>query len=394
LSGVFASAGVIMGGFILAPLLAFLPRAALGGVLLVAAYSMINQTEIRRTIQASAGDTRIMLATFAAALMLPLQYAVLTGVLVSFIRYIYTTSTPAVLSVLPDESFRHFEIPEGDQPACPQLGVLTPQGSLYFGAVHHVEEQIRAHMDTHPEQKFLLLRMHHINHCDMTGVHMLEAIVRLYRQQGGDVFMMRVHTPVMERMQQTGFDHMLGHDHFLAPESSISYLFNRVLDPAICIYSCQVRAWKECQALPKSYNPSFVPLYELEAPHVTVPNIEPGELWQRQQDGSRLMIIDVREMGEWQVDGFISDSHLVPLPRFFEQKLNLPPNCDIILVSRTGRRSRHLTSLLQRQGWNQVYNLHGGFLGWRSAYLPVETVSLQESGKAPDENAALGKEQI
>ena len=67
---------------------------------------------------------------------------------VSFARYLIKSSSPGVHSVIPDENFRHF-VRAGGATVCPQLGVLEIEGSLYFGAVHHVEEAIRANQDAH-----------------------------------------------------------------------------------------------------------------------------------------------------------------------------------------------------------------------------------------------------
>ncbi len=371
MASIFSGIIVLIAALTISPLVAFLPRTALAGVLIYAAFGMADRAEIRRTQGASVGDTAILWATFAAALILPLQYAVLTGVFVSFVRYVSQTSHPLVLPVVPDEDFQHFES-RSDAVECPQLGVLTIGGALYFGATRHVEDQIRAHIEAFPDQKYLLLRLHRVNHVDMTGIHMLEGIVRLLRKKGGDLYLMRVHHSVMERMEQTGFDELLGHGNFLPVESAVPYLFHRVLDPALCIYSCQRRVWKECQTLPKSHNPAFVPLYQVEAPDVIVPSIDPTTLYALTREMETFWLVDVREMAEWETEGFIKDSQLMPLPRFFQHRLNLPTNRDIVFVSRNGRRSRHLVSLLQRQGWQNIYNLSGGIVEWRRAGLPLE----------------------
>ncbi len=375
----FAGLFILVAVFAFGPLVAYLPRPALAGVLLVTAFMMVDTEEIRRTIESSPGDTLIMAATFFACLFLKIEYAILAGVFVSFVRYVQTTSTPEVSEVTPDAEFSHFEINDQDGAHCPQLGVITIQGGLYFGAVRHVEDEIRAYRDINPSHKFLMLRMHRVNHIDMTGIHMLETLVRLYRQDGGDVFMVNVHTPVIDRMSVTGFDMLLGPENFLPSEAAIAYVYHRILHPAICIYGCQERVWKECQTLPKTPTAGFVPLHALVAPDVDVPSISAEELAKRLYLRDKVMLIDIREPAEWDKDGFIPDSLSVPLPKFSQRKnnLQLPPDHDIVFVCRSGRRSRHLTSQLQAQGWENVAHLRGGLLAWRNAYLPVETPERQ-----------------
>ena len=215
-----------------------------------------------------------MLGTFVATLFLPLEDAILTGVLISFGRYVANTSTPEVKSMLPDENFEHFEH-RPEMPECPQLGAITISGSLYFGAARHIESSVRSHHHNHPEQKLLLLRMHRVNHIDVSGLHTLENMVNLYRQDGGDIYLVGVRGPVWNKMRLSGFDQFLGLNHFLASEDAIGYLFHQVMNPGICIYTCPVRVWKECQGMPKSDRPLSIPLHQMNAADSVVPSITP-----------------------------------------------------------------------------------------------------------------------
>ncbi len=387
MSSVFSGLWVLGAMLLLSPLARFLPRTSLAAVLIVTSYFMIDRAAMRRIWHTSAGETVIMAATFAAAIIFPLQYAILAGVIVSFVRYIQRTATPGVPVVLPDESFEHFTH-RPDKPVCPQLGVMTIQGSLYFGSVHHVEEMIRANMEAHPEQNYLLLRMHHVNHCDISGLNMLETIVRLYRQKGGDVYLMRVLRPVLQTMHAAGFDHFLGLDHFLAQETAISFLFHQVLNPALCIYACPVRAWRECQKLPKSPNPKFILLSNVEPAH-EAPTIKPADLWARLSSSQPPLVVDVRELEEWAVDGYIPGSVCIPMPSIFNSPLQLPPSREVVLVCRTGRRSRQVAGLLHTQGWVHIFNLNGGVYAWRAASLPMETLTPTELATKKAEAASL-----
>jgi SulP family sulfate permease len=367
---IFSAILMAVAALLLSPMAAYLPRAALAGVLMVTAYQMVDRKEMKRIWHTSKGDSAIMIATLFATLALPLEFAVLTGVLVSFARYIAKTSMPEVHSMLPDEKFEHFEH-QPEKPECPQLGVLTIEGSLYFGATSHVDDLIRAHMEAFPEQIFLLLRMHRVNHCDISGLHMLEAIVRLYRQKQGDVYMVGVRKLVWEKMRLSGFDQTLGIDHFLSQERAISHLF-KILDPGICIYKCQIRAWKECQSLPKSYCEGKMPTGLLVPASVNIPNISSTNLWQRlnYENGTCPIVIDVREPYEFE-KGHVPQAQLVPMPQLLATEVALPHEEEIILVCRTGRRSTQVVYALQQRGYNNLSNLTGGMVAWENAGLPA-----------------------
>ncbi len=367
LASVFSGLFVLAAMLILSPLAAYIPRAALAAMLILAAYGMVDRKEIGRLWRGARGDALIMTVTLLATLFLPLQFAVLSGILMSLTYYIIKTSTPRVHTVLPDATFKHFTY-QPNKPPCPQLSIIKISGDLYFGAVNHVEEAIRQILTRNPNQRFLLLRMHGCNHCDISGIHMLEALRRLCRERGGDLYLMKVQKPVYTLMESTGFCNQLGQDHFLTEDQAIEYLFYKVLDPAICIYECDVRAFKECQNLPKRTSSQIIPLPAFVTPN-GVADISPQELWQQlmhSQDPP--VVIDVREPREFQ-QGHIPQAQLIPLPKLVTEKPDLPCDREIVLVCRSGRRSQRAAHLLNQKDCSKVRVLRGGMLAWEAAKL-------------------------
>lgn len=368
LAGVFSGLFVLVALLIFAPLAAYLPRAALAGVLIVTSYGMIDRKEMSRIWRGSAGDSFIMVATILSTLFLPLEFAVLSGMIVSFARFIVRTSMPHVYPVVPDASFQHF-VRQENRPYCPQLGIVAVSGPLYFGAAHHVEEAIRANLEQHPEQAYLLLRLHLVDHLDVSGIHMLETVVRLYRRRSGDVYLSDVREQVYERMQAVGFDRFLGEKNFLPREEAISFLFHKVLQPSVCIYECGVRVFAECQALPKARLDEHLALPADHMEHV-VPSWLPSRLRQELEQGGGLLLVDVREPREYQA-GHIPGACMLPLRQVPQEGASLPRERTLVLVCRSGRRSRLAALILHDLGYSQVYNLTGGMLAWEAAGYPM-----------------------
>lgn len=366
LAGVFSGLFVLIAMLAVAPFVAYVPRAALSGVLILTAYSMIDRAEIVRILRGARADALIMISTFLATLLLHLEFAVLIGILLSFAVYIMRTSVPRVTSVLPDRSFRHFEH-QGDRAPCPQLALLDISGDLYFGAVSHVEKAISKHLAHHPTQRFLLLRMHSVNHCDFSGIHSLENILHMVYDRGGDMFMVRVRQPVLDLMKSTGFWNSLGPEHFLDEDMAISHLFYRVLDPAVCIYECEARAFKECQNLPKQIYPVELPTYT-DIPTGTVSEVSPKELWNQLRTDNPPLVIDIRERREFE-RGHIPQAVHTPLPKLIENTADLDPHQVTILVCRGGRRSTRALCFLKNQGFENLAILEGGMLAWEAANL-------------------------
>ncbi len=367
LASVFSGLWVLSAMLIFAPYAVYIPRAALAGVLIITAYGMVDRKEIKRIWQASRGDSAILVATILATLILPLQFAVLSGIIVSVLRFLVKTSTPEVYPVVPDEDFRHFVEVE-DRSVCPQMGIILVSGSLYFGAAHHVEKVIHANMEAYPEQQFLLLRMHLVDHCDVSGIHMLEAVVRLYRRRHGDVYISGLRKPLREQMHLIGFDVYLGQDHFLPRHSAIDHMFHKILEPSICIYVCEKRVFAECQALPKQPTPSESVKLQTFPDH-KIRAWRPSELKDLLAKKSVIMI-DVREPFEYQ-NGHIAQSQLIPLRLIRQQGTMLPKDQPLMLLCRVGRRSRLAASILMDLGYQDVHHLEGGILAWEAAGYPL-----------------------
>jgi SulP family sulfate permease len=370
LSGVFCGVFVLIGVLAFGPAAAFLPRTALAGMIMVIAYRMVDWHGVRRVIRTSRSETGIMASTFVATLVFPLEFAVLAGVILSLAIYIYKSSLPTVHTVVPDPTFRHF-VERESAPSCPQLGVINIRGALFFGAASHVEDELLANHEANPGQNNLLLRMHGVHQCDLAGIDVLEGIVRLYRDAGGDVYLVQVRPEVRRIMATSGFEELLGADRFLEQEEAIEWLFENVMDPAVCIYECEHRVFAECQPLEKHpYDirlPAFPTRFHYPERQLTVPEFEDAMRVHR-KDG---LLIDVRERQEY-LGGHIAHAELMPLRHVIEDAEKLPRDRPIMLVCRSGRRSTRAMHWLIGLGFEDVVNLKGGILSWKAMGRPVE----------------------
>lgn len=385
-------AAILSAGFALAamsllsPVGNYIPRSALAGILIITAVRMVDGQEIRRIMQSHPGDAAILVVTFLGTLFLAIEFAVLVGIMLSLVLYILRTSTPRIHAVVPDKSYKHF-VYQPERDPCPQLGVIEILGDLYFGAVNNIESFILDHAEKHPTQRYLLLRMHSVNNCDFSGIHMLENVVRVYRERGGDVFLVRTHHRFDRVAEASGFDSFLGKENYLNEDEAISFIFHHILDPAVCIYECPVRVFRECQNLPKRIEFANLPK-GVEFDESLLENVEPRWLWgelhplRKQLNGTGNgqtitelpIVVDVREPREYRT-GHIAEAISMPLSTILGGDIALARDRRIILVCRSGRRSRRAAIALHMAGYDNVAVLDGGMIAWEAADL-LEAVSL------------------
>ncbi len=243
-AGVFLAAIVLL----FAPWVAWLPRPAVAGVLCLAAVSLIDVERIRSTLRISRPEGGVLLATLIATLLMRLEVAVLTGVAVSLVLYLNRTSRPTIRSLVPDalSPERPFVPLEATRRECPQAKLLSIEGSIYFGAVAHIEGHFETLREFTPGQKHLLLLMRNVNFVDVAGVDLLIAEARRRREAGGALYLHGLRPPVEAFLARGHAIEEIGADRiYSAKHVAIADLFSR-LDPAIC-RRCSARIFYECQ---------------------------------------------------------------------------------------------------------------------------------------------------
>jgi SulP family sulfate permease len=238
-----------------APLLTHLPLAVMAAVLFIVAYGIVDTHYIAAVLRTSRLETAIMLITFLAALFADLEFAIYAGVLMSLLIYLSTTSHPLILDVKPDpapDSY-HFTADSG-LPDCPQLKILRVNGSLFYGAVDHVQRQLERIDELNPRQKHLLIAATGINFVDMGGAEMLAREARRRRGVGGGLYFYRLKDVPRALLERGGYLDVIGRANLFPVKSRPVGAIYRRLDPEICRH-CNLRIFREC--------------------HVSLPNGEP-----------------------------------------------------------------------------------------------------------------------
>ncbi|MGE0452380.1 MAG: rhodanese-like domain-containing protein [Vicinamibacteria bacterium] len=84
-----------------------------------------------------------------------------------------------------------------------------------------------------------------------------------------------------------------------------------------------------------------------------------------------LQVVDVRRPGEWKA-GHVPGAILVSLDRLEHALAEVPAGRPTAVICAGGYRSSAAASLLERQGFAELYNVVGGTSAWSAAGFPVE----------------------
>ena len=246
LAAVFAGA-ILMGVVVaVAPLAAYLPNAAMAGVLFLVAWGLIDFHHIRQIVRTSRSDTAILVTTFLSTLFLELEFAIFLGVILSLVLYLNRTSRPQILVRVPDpHDVRRKFTTDVNLPECPQLRLIRIDGSLFFGAVSHVQEALRACSD----QAHLAIVASGINFIDIAGAELLAQEAKRRRALGGGLYLIRVKPGVYQPLKRGGYLADIGEDNiFPGKTDALAAIFQR-LDKQQCA-QCTRRIFRECASLP------------------------------------------------------------------------------------------------------------------------------------------------
>jgi hydroxyacylglutathione hydrolase len=121
------------------------------------------------------------------------------------------------------------------------------------------------------------------------------------------------------------------------------------------------------------YQLSAEKIDQLKDALVSFPLVSPQEalaLMKRDKDG--LAIIDVRTTQEWRLS-HVPDATLIELPTLENRLSSIPKEKKIGVICGSGYRASAAASILEKNGFKDVFNVLGGMQEWTKAQLPLIT---------------------
>lgn len=249
LSSIFGSLGLIVILFAIAPLVKYIPIAAMAGLIMVVAFRLVKLHEITHIVFASRSETAVLAATFFIGIFVDLELAILVGVVLSLAFFVNRTAKPTFEIGAPDPSvpqrtFRNatvFNLAE-----CPQLMFCRFDGPIYFGSADTLTsafERIAAEL---PIQRFILVNLKGIGDIDLSGVDTIIKEAHRRRRNDGDLYVVVSSLHFLRRLKRFGLESAIGGDHiFTDKHTAIAAIVPR-LSLDVC-RQCTARIFVECK---------------------------------------------------------------------------------------------------------------------------------------------------
>ena len=254
-SGIFAALILMLIVVLIAPWSRFIPVGAMAGVIMLVAWGLIDQGQIKHVLESSKTETVILLTTFFGTLFLELEFAIYLGVLLSLVIFLARTSTPEIITLAPDIDplyHKHALVDVTTKPLmqCPELKIIRVDMSIYFGSLDHVQSKI--HKISKRDKVYdILIIAEGINLIDLAGTEMLLHEAERLDAMGGGLYFAGIKPAVYESISKTHLINGIGNAHFFDDKKEAIIKLSRLIRMQGRCQNCAARVFRECRELAK-----------------------------------------------------------------------------------------------------------------------------------------------
>jgi sulfate permease, SulP family len=211
LTGVFIAILVIIFG----AQLKVIPLPTIAALLVVAGVEIIRGQQVREVWRTSLSSRTVLLVTFGATLILPIQIAVLFGVAVSVVLHIYKTSLDIQLVelVVGDNGSLRERTPPGAL-SNNRVTVLDFYGSAFFASASTMQGLLPKANES--KRAVVILRLRGRRELGSTFLKVLGRYAQELKDNGGKLVLTGVTDDLNEQLRRSKYGESLGENIFLA----------------------------------------------------------------------------------------------------------------------------------------------------------------------------------
>ena len=203
------------------PLVAWVPLAALAGVLAVVAWNMSERERFAGLLRAPRGDAAVLLVTFGLTVLVDLTLAIEVGVVLAALLFMHRMAGVVQIAShtpLLDET----ENGEGEELGTdaaqrnalpPGVEVFRVSGPLFFGVASRLDEVVDQFRDN---PRVFILRTRLVPMMDASGVHALRSLAARCAKRGVHLVLSGLQPQPLEVLATMGFEPVPGKVTFVA----------------------------------------------------------------------------------------------------------------------------------------------------------------------------------
>jgi SulP family sulfate permease len=233
LAALFAALFLAVIVLLFAPLAAYITLPSMAAILLMVAWNLIDWHHIKIIYRAGKNEAMVFNVPFAATLLLPMEFAIYLGVLLSLVLYLRRTSKPNISALASSASHsgskKLVSAKRSGLPECEVVKIIRIDGSLFFGAVDYVQSTLMA-----IEHKHVLIVASGINFIDLAGTELLANEAKRLAAKGGGLYLCNLNGRVIKPIIRNGHLNTIGKRNIFATKA----LALSAIDAKLSDHSC------------------------------------------------------------------------------------------------------------------------------------------------------------
>ncbi|MDP3072937.1 MAG: SulP family inorganic anion transporter [Opitutaceae bacterium] len=202
-AGLFSSLFVLIFVALLAPLIDHIPVAVLAAALIRVGWNIVDFDQIRIAARSTRSDAVVLGGTFAAALLLPLDVAIYTGVGLSLILALRKVSVPTLVEYAFNAGDQLTQLDHPQQRSHPHIAIIHVEGELFFGAADLFQDHVRRQVEKE-NLRAVILRLKSARHLDATTIFALRGLHDYLQSTGRHLLVSGVHGEVLRVLRNSG----------------------------------------------------------------------------------------------------------------------------------------------------------------------------------------------
>lgn len=219
MAGVLAGVAVLVILIFLAPFAKYIPSAALAGVIMVVAYSMVDGNAVKKVFTSNRNDAMVLVVTFLATVLAPhLEYAIYSGVAISILLFLKNTGNATVRLLEAGDGSAIKEVASGSSAGSGQAIVtIQLEGSLYFGSSMDLDEKLGG--SYREDARVYIIRMKHVAFIDITSLEIIETFIKRALRDGKKVILSGVQRELAGMLDKAHITALVGRENIFMSES-------------------------------------------------------------------------------------------------------------------------------------------------------------------------------
>ncbi len=244
MAAIFASVFLMLVLLLLASYASYLPKAAMGGIILLVGYNLIDFHHIRQVLKSSGRELIVLAITLLGTLFFDLEFALLAGIFASFFFYMERTSKPNIATLALDTKGRLInKIRDRNALECSNMKILRIDGSLYFGSIEKISDYL-SNLYEQNDIQHVLISADGINFIDLAAAEWLTHEIINWQDTRGGIYISGLKQVSQDIIQKGGFANKMGSGVFFEDKKHAIAAIHKKLERP-----CKEKAFTECDGL-------------------------------------------------------------------------------------------------------------------------------------------------